>query len=182
MNITKKILLASFISIGIIACSEDDDDSVEPNNNNGGNNSTTLTGGTWEAFEFKDSKGLTYGLNEWVPEYDTVNGCEVVRYEDKTIKDELVIADSTLNYEGEYEYRNRNYQQLDTTCNSITYGNWSTPQGDVDSGTYNYKIMGSNIIIWEDSIANSDTIPYEIRSGLLYIYAGTEDEYYYRKK
>lgn len=177
MNITKKILLACFISIGIIACS-DDDDSVEPNNN--GNNSTTLTG-NWEAFEFKDSKGVTYGLNEWVPDYDTVNGCEVVLYEERTIKDELTVADSIYYAESNWEERNRSILNSDTSCN-INYSPWSLPQGYSYTDTSNYKVSGSNIIIWDDSITNSDTIPYEIRNGLLYVFPGTEDEYYYRKK
>lgn len=177
MNITKKILLACFISIGIIACSDDDDDTVEPDNN--GNNSATLTGGTWEAFEFEDNKGVIYGINEWVPEYDTVNGCEVVTYEDKTIKEELTFSTSTVLFEGEWEGRGRTLLSTDTACNP-TYTPWNT-QSFNDTDTSNYEVSGTNIIVWEDSVT-ADTVPSEIRNGLLYIYAGTEEEYYYRKK
>lgn len=179
MKFSKKLLLASIVAIGLFACSEDDD-SVEPNNN-GSNNSTTLMGGTWEAFEFKDSKGSKYGLNEWIPEYDTIDGCEVVLFQEKYIKDELKFYDSTLILESDWEDRYRNHQKVDTSCNSIVYGNWTSYTGG-DTTELNYEVSGGNIIIWEDLLSTPDTVPYAIRNGLLYIYEGTEDEYYYRKK
>lgn len=177
MNLSKKILLSCLISIAVVACSEDEDDNVKPSNNG----SATLTGGTWEAFEFKDSKGVTYGINEWVPEYDTINGCEVVEYEEKTVRDEISFSSSEIYIDGEWEEHNRTMTNMDTSCNA-TYTPWTSGQFYSYSDTMNYKISGSDIIIWDDSLSNSDTIPYAIRNGLLYIDEGTEDEYIYRKK
>lgn len=178
MNITKKLLLSCFISIGIVACSDDDSDG--PNNNNGGNNSTSLKG-SWEAYEFKDSKGNTYGLNEWVPEYFTMNNCEVELYAYKTIKSELTIDETSLITFEEDSSRNRAVLNSDTSCN-ITYSPWGNYDGDSYTDNFNYEEIGSNIILWVDSFPDRDTVPFEIRNNILYIYPGTDDEFYYRRK
>jgi hypothetical protein len=169
MKTNRKILMALFMSLAMIACEDDDNETTPAASNNGGtgnngqvNNHVTQADllGTWVAFQIKsEDDNQWYGLNQYVSDFYTDNnGCRIEDDYYKLIRYDIsFMADnnSTSIYLG--EEKERDILTYDSINCIITYTNWTIdPESDTNSNEY--QLLDSrNLIFIERDTFNDGT-------------------------
>jgi hypothetical protein len=184
MKKLKFIFFACFLACFVLAC-EDDDDTTTPSNtasnngsggNNGGNNngSNSLVG-TWNFQDQLGDDGNYYGINQYAPVYDTVQGCQVFDYRFMVTMGSMTFnSDSTLVENFQFTESDRTYSITDSVNCTISYGQWMA-NSYTEGGTYRYYTINGNKLVIDygnDTVngtvfSNIDTSNYQISNGIL---------------
>jgi len=154
-----------FLCCILLGCEKDEDNapSTTPENNNSVNQDALI--GTWKLFEIKGEDGKLYGLNEWLPLYDTIEGCQVLKGKVKHIKEIFTFRTdglATLDYKEEYQVRS--FLVQDSTNCTITYFDWDTGS-DEDFVASSYSRASTNRLVFD----TGDTINFQLINNILYI-------------
>ena len=168
MKLTLKTIALCLI-ISIFAACNKDDDSGQFTSNSLTNNRTTLIG-LWNLNEFPGDDGMVYGLNQFIPFYDTttVLGCSIY-------DDQIMFLEFKYNFQNDslgsrffsIAEKVRSYTIVNATTCEIQYGPWSTDNYS-DSETFKYEIIApATLILNYDGTTNRDTLNYSINNNFL---------------
>lgn len=177
-----KLLLTLFI-IGTVsfACGDDDDNDTSTLTGSNGDGASSELVGTWNAFEFVNDDGAIYQLNQDIPAFDTINGCQVIEYRTKYSKATVTFgADSSYNLDVVFTDSERTFTINDTSNCDITYGQWVSNNQDSFQEIAKYYTISSTqfVTISQDSVFDfsgnflyiedyRDTSNYSISGGVL---------------
>lgn len=165
MKTTIKYLALSLILSAFIGCKDDDDTTpaetvVTP---------VTLVG-YWNAFEIDGDDGAIYGLNQFVPYYDSsaVPGCAVFDYQEKYLE---YSVDFKSNGMAAFVYRSvdqdRSYTVNNAATCDFTYGLWTTVNY-ADTTNFEYqKLNDTQLNVKFDPADPYEIMNYSIVGGVL---------------